>query len=285
MDHSFGSVWTREPRAAKSPTLSRAQIVRAAVELLDAEGSEALSMRRLGARLGAGATSIYWHVANKDQLLELVLDEVYGELVVPDLGEVGWRDAVFAFAYAMRQAIFRHPWVTSIIGTTPALGPNAMRLTDRMLTLFAEAGFQGLDRDYAVSTITSYVTGVTTPEISWQAMMTRAGAGPDEMDAAIRPAVEMVAADYPALLAYYAEYGAVDMSTKRALNFEFGLTCLVDGLAARLERGPDAPRPGLAPRPPSAARSGTAPHSETAARPGTGPRPGNAPADGDGAAV
>src|SRR5690348_10986222 len=66
------SVWTREKRPSKSPTLSRAQIVRAAMEILDTEGMDALSMRRLGSRLGAGATSIYWHVAHKDELLELV---------------------------------------------------------------------------------------------------------------------------------------------------------------------------------------------------------------------
>ncbi|GAA2908184.1 TetR/AcrR family transcriptional regulator C-terminal domain-containing protein [Streptosporangium fragile] len=244
MNQSFSSVWTREPRTAKSPTLSRGQIVRAAVELLDAEGLEALSMRRLGARLGSGATSIYWHVANKDEILELVLDEVYGELTVPDNGEATWREAAFSFAYAMRQAIFRHPWVTRVIGTTPALGPNAISLTERMLNLFARAGFQGLDRDYAVSTITSYVTGVTTPELSWKAVAAKTGIDSSELNAALLPTLEKVAADHPGLLAQYAEFNTLDTDTMRALNFDFGLTCIIDGLQARLDRGADGPPPG-----------------------------------------
>ena len=75
------SVWLRPTRERTGqPSLSREQIVRAAIELLDAEGAAGLSMRRLGTKLGSGATSLYWHVANKDELLELAVDEVLGEI-------------------------------------------------------------------------------------------------------------------------------------------------------------------------------------------------------------
>ena len=141
--------------------------MRAAVELLDAEGLNALSMRRLGAKLGSGATSIYWHVANKDELLELVLDEFYGEFKLLETQETtDWRHAATLFAYGMREALFRHPWAMPLVGTMPAVGPNAMRLMSRLNGTFARAGFQDFERDYAASTLLSYVAGITVPEIS-----------------------------------------------------------------------------------------------------------------------
>ncbi|MEU4404068.1 TetR/AcrR family transcriptional regulator [Streptosporangium sp. NPDC023963] len=236
MKEHLSSVWTRERRAAKSPTLGRAQIVRAAMELLDAEGLDALSMRRLGARLGSGTTSIYWHVANKDELLELVLDEVYGEFTVLSVQETTWRNAATSFAYGIRQALFRHPWVIGFIGTTPAIGPNAMRMMSGLVATFDHAGFRGLDQDYAASTLMAYVFGVTAPELSWRSMLDRTGLTSNELNASIQPTLEKAAADHPELAARYAEFRRMDVDTARALNFEFGLTCFLDGLEARLNR-------------------------------------------------
>ncbi|WP_329091508.1 MULTISPECIES: TetR/AcrR family transcriptional regulator [unclassified Streptosporangium] len=236
MKQHFSSVWTREQRTAKSPLLSRAQIVRAAMELLDAEGLDALSMRRLGTKLGSGTTSVYWHVANKNELLELVLDEVYGEFTVLDVQETTWRNAASSFAYGIRQALFKHPWVMSFIGTTPAIGPNAMRMMSRLVATFDHAGFRGLDQDHAASTLMAYVLGVTAPELSWRALREEAGLDSNELNAAIQPSLEKAAADYPDLVARYKEYRCMDVDTARALNFEFGLTCFLDGLEARLNR-------------------------------------------------
>ncbi|WP_436764453.1 TetR/AcrR family transcriptional regulator [Streptosporangium sp. V21-05] len=246
MKEHFSSVWTREQRAAKSPTLSRAQIVRAAMELLDAEGLDALSMRRLGARLGSGATSIYWHVANKDELLELVLDEVYGEFSVLDV-ETTWRNAASSFAYGIRQALFKHPWVISFIGTTPAIGPNAMRMMSGLVATFDRAGFRGPDQDYAASTLLAYVLGVTAPELSWRSMLEQTGLSSNELNASIQPVVEKAAAAHPELAARYAEFRHMDVDTSRALNFEFGLTCFLDGLEARLSRAASPPANRLPP--------------------------------------
>ncbi|WP_440071020.1 TetR/AcrR family transcriptional regulator [Streptosporangium sp. OZ121] len=241
MKEHFSSVWTREQRTAKSPTLSRAQIVRAAMELLDAEGLDALSMRRLGARLGSGTTSVYWHVANKDELLELVLDEVYGEFTVLNVQETTWRNAASSFAYGIRQALFRHPWVISFIGTTPAIGPNAMRMMSGLVATFDHAGFRGLDQDYAASTLMAYVLGITAPELSWRSMLDRTGLTSNELNESIQPMVEKAAADHPELAARYAEFRCMDVDTTRALNFDFGLTCLLDGLEARLNRAASPP--------------------------------------------
>ncbi|GAA2805787.1 hypothetical protein GCM10020219_091920 [Nonomuraea dietziae] len=145
----FASVWTREPRQGKAQGLTRDQIVRAAIEILDAEGLDALSMRKLGARLGAGATSLYWHVANKDELFELVYDEVWGEMSVPDPDSAGWRDTGWAFAHGMRKVILRHPWLAGLLGKLPAIGPNALRAAELLRKGLHQAGFRGLEEDYA----------------------------------------------------------------------------------------------------------------------------------------
>src|SRR5215470_1661045 len=88
----------RPPREEAGEPLTRARIVKAALDLIDEEGLDALSMRRLGSRLGAGATTLYWYVSSKDQLLDLAVDEIFGELSLDPLEGDGWRSQVEAVA-------------------------------------------------------------------------------------------------------------------------------------------------------------------------------------------
>ncbi|MEV0620230.1 TetR/AcrR family transcriptional regulator [Nonomuraea sp. NPDC050404] len=226
----FSSVWLREPRKATSPGRSREEIVRAALELLDEEGLGGLSMRKLGAKLSAGATSLYWYVANKDELLELVYDEVWGEMSVPDPDVVGWRDAISVLAHSMRQVILRHPWAGDLIGRLPALGPNAMWVANETRRTFKLAGFEGLDVDFAGSTLTGYVFGMTIPETAWN------GAGGNgEYDAdQMREMVRKTAAQYPDMVERI-NLDVYDNPTAiRELCFDFGLVSVLDGLERRL---------------------------------------------------
>ncbi|GAB3889203.1 TetR/AcrR family transcriptional regulator C-terminal domain-containing protein [Microbispora bryophytorum] len=230
----FSSVWTRERRGGREQGLSRDQIVRAAVELLDAEGLDALSMRKLGARLGAGATSLYWHVANKDELIELVMDEVYSTVVLPEAAD--WREAARVFAYGMRHAVFEHPWSASLIGVVPALGPNALTASDRLMGAFVRAGFEGIEVDYAMTAVVSYTLGATIPEVAFLSSLKASGKSMTELQATVDPIVMKMAADRPNLLARYRSYAdeGFDPLVARRLAFEFGLTALLDGLGARL---------------------------------------------------
>jgi hypothetical protein len=86
-------IWIRPVRQPQSqrPALAREQIVRAAVELADAEGMEAVTMRRLAKNLGVGAMSLYWHVPNKEDLLDLMLDAAFGEVELPERPAGNWR--------------------------------------------------------------------------------------------------------------------------------------------------------------------------------------------------
>ncbi|WP_214413141.1 TetR/AcrR family transcriptional regulator C-terminal domain-containing protein [Sphaerisporangium fuscum] len=233
----FTSVWARRPDPKRpsrdQPALSRDQIVRAAIELLDAEGMEALSMRKLGARLGAGATSLYWHVTSKDQLLELVLDEVYGEPGLHDPARSGWREAVSAFAHGLRQAILKHPWSVALIGTMPSIGPNAMAVSAMLMKAFQLAGFKdGLVRDYAMGAVMSYTLGATIPEASW--MNSIGEVETQEWMDSMHPQIEVAAADYPEMLARFEKYEKIDINVARELSFEFGLLALLDGLEGRI---------------------------------------------------
>src|SRR5688500_3128895 len=180
-EQSIPSVWARPRRRREH--LTRERIVAEAVQLLDADGIEALSMRSLGTRLNAGATSIYRHVANKDELIELVVDEVYGELEVPSAGtRSDWRTAATGAAHRLRAMALRHPWVASVLGQVGLshLGPNVMQMSDRMLAVFETAGFPAEETDQAMSTVIAYVIGMATTEAAYLSMIARSGSTEQE---------------------------------------------------------------------------------------------------------
>ena len=105
-------------------TLTRDQIVRTAVAILDAEGVDGLSMRRLGAELGSAATAVYWHVRSKDDLVVLAGDQVWDEIELPDVGALGWRAAAAALANGAHAMVGRHGWLVSTMSTHLIYGPG-----------------------------------------------------------------------------------------------------------------------------------------------------------------
>ncbi|HEX4818553.1 MAG TPA: TetR/AcrR family transcriptional regulator C-terminal domain-containing protein, partial [Nonomuraea sp.] len=117
-----------------------------------------------------------------------------------------------------------------LLGRLPALGPNALRITDRMRAMFASAGFRGMDVDFANATLTAYVFGMTTPEIAWKTSASSQGYDPDEM----RAAVAKAAADFPELSARITAERYQDPEVVRAAAFDFGLVSMLDGLERRL---------------------------------------------------
>jgi AcrR family transcriptional regulator len=238
------SVWTRPPRRSRrgQPPLSRDQIVSAAIELLDAEGLDGLSMRRLGDRLGAGATSSYWYVANKDELLELAVDEVMGELDIPDPAEAGWRTAARVWAQEYRTALLRHPWVIGLMGARPTIGPNAMRMGDRMIGALTAAGFTGAELAFAGELLSSHAVGSATLTAAMHKASARAGKNPNELVAELDPYLRGLQAEYPDYIALWYETKGIDMDKLQEDGFDFGLERLLDGLEMWLDRSRDAGR-------------------------------------------
>jgi AcrR family transcriptional regulator len=229
------SVWTRPDRRRTQPALNRQQIVAEAVRLLDAEGLDALSMRKLGTRLGAGATSLYWHVGSKEQLLELVADEVYGELEVPTVDEpAGWRAAATTCAHSLRAMIRRHPWLGALLGGIGLtyLGPNVMSASDRMLALFEAGGFTLPEADQATSTLGAYVIGTAISEAAWLTALARSGKTEQEWADQVLPAAQRAAQAYPKLRELYAmSADGSDPQLIREGSFEYGLERVLDGVA------------------------------------------------------
>ncbi|WP_345434538.1 TetR/AcrR family transcriptional regulator [Actinoallomurus vinaceus] len=231
------SVWTRPPRSrGAQPTLSRDQIVRAAIELLDEKGLDGLSMRRLGSRLAAGATSLYWYVATKDELLELVVDEIMGEIEVPEVEAADWRTAAAAIAHGMRGMILRHPWVTGLFGVRPNMGPNAMRMSDRVVGMLTAAGFTGVPVAYASSLLLSHAIGSATTEAAWRRSIAPSGKTADEVIDEMRPYIDEVAAQYPNYGAWWQENRTINVNEMQDDNFAFGVERLLDGLQSWLDR-------------------------------------------------
>jgi AcrR family transcriptional regulator len=229
------SVWARR-REPDQPALSRAAIVREAIAMLDAAGVDALSMRKLGARLNAGATSLYRHVATKDELMELAVDEVVAEITVPAAGGAGWRDAAAETARSFRATALRHPWVSSVLGQAGLayLGPNLMSLSERLAALFVTAGFP--DPSGAIDVVLSYVIGMSTTEAAWLTTVARSGQTEAEFIAALMPAAQQAAAGYDHLAEAYAAEPVLDPAVLRDTKFGNGLEVILDGLALRLSR-------------------------------------------------
>ncbi|MEV7549912.1 TetR/AcrR family transcriptional regulator C-terminal domain-containing protein [Amycolatopsis sp. NPDC089917] len=229
------SVWTRPPkRKREQPSLSRAQIVSAAVELLDADGIEALSMRKLGVRLGVAAPSMYTHVASKDELVELIVDEVYGEVAVPRSGP--WRPEATRFARDLRSMFLRHPWIGSLLGETGVayLGPNVLTMSETALALFEEAGFSLEDADLAWNTVMAFVVGRATSEAAWLTTLNRSGQSEQEWKDRLWPAAEQAVRDHPRLKELYTARRNQEPGETNDADFERGLGCVLDGLAAKL---------------------------------------------------
>ncbi|MEU4387524.1 TetR/AcrR family transcriptional regulator [Promicromonospora sp. NPDC023805] len=232
-----GSVWTRPGRPQREQ-LTREQIVAATIELLDAEGVGELSMRKLGTRLDAAATSLYRHVANKDELMELVVDDIYGELEIPVAGgPADWRAAATRAASDLRAMALRHPWIAPELGQAGLthVGPNTMRVSSELLALFEAAGFPAQEKDRAMGTLMAYVIGIATSEAAYLSLIARSGRTESEWVADQRPRFDEASQEHPRLREGGSAQQDVDPKKIRDDDFAYGLDRILDGLAARLD--------------------------------------------------
>ncbi|MEU4383667.1 TetR/AcrR family transcriptional regulator C-terminal domain-containing protein [Promicromonospora sp. NPDC023805] len=221
-------------------TLTRDQIVQAAIELLDTEGLEGLNMRALGRRLVSAATAVYWHVQNKDNLVLLATDRVWGELTLPDLDHVGWRAAAESMATDLYGMFVRHTWLVQVFAVHVVYGESKARHDDRSLAVFEAAGFTGARADQAAASVFTYVLGnAAGATASASLARSLAGGGPTaelQLQGAMDKARE-IAAQYPYLRARLDTHAASDYAASPERTFEFGLEALLDGLERRTASG------------------------------------------------
>jgi AcrR family transcriptional regulator len=169
-------VWLRDEPEPTRARLSREDIVRTAIQVLDREGLDTFSMRMMAAELGAAATSaLYWRIANKDDLLELVVDEIFADALVPPLERGDWRDQVTVVVQAAYHALWEHPWAARLLASHAGLGPNYHALTERVQGILDSAGFKGTHLDSAVSAIFHYLVGAAVTDSAWLSVVRRSG--------------------------------------------------------------------------------------------------------------
>jgi AcrR family transcriptional regulator len=215
------------------PALSRDQIVDTAIAILDEEGLEALSMRRLGQRLDAGATSLYWHIRNKDELLDLVLDRILGE-VVDEVGRPdGWRAWMTASAHALRSVLLRHRAVAPVMGERPTFGPNALVALEGLLTALRTDGFGDESALLASTTVVNWAAGFAVFEVRDPIGPTATEADRAAFIAEFHAfAGSLPVEQFPTTVALL-PLGA-DISSDR--QFDYGLEVLLDGIEVGEQR-------------------------------------------------
>jgi AcrR family transcriptional regulator len=234
------------PRRAAA--LSRDEIVRAALSVADAEGADAISMRRIARELNAGTMSLYWHVASKEELLDLMIDAVMGEQQVPEPSG-DWRADMGTLARSARSAFHQHLWVMDFMVGRPPAGPKALQNLERALGSLDGLGLGKATAMNIVLTLTTYALGAVMREVQ-EANGDRynqqrfAGVTDQEREAMTREFVARLHATgrYPHMTALIEAGVDPDAAHTRDARFEFGLDCLLDGIAARVPRpGAEAP--------------------------------------------
>ena len=145
--------------------LSRQRVVAEAIRLADREGVHGLSMRRLAGSLGAGAMSLYHYVANKEELLDAMVDVVFEEIALPP-EELDWQSAMRERAMSARQVLARHPWAIGLMESRTSPGPANLRHREAVTACLRRAGFTVLMATHTNWLLDSYVYGFALQETS-----------------------------------------------------------------------------------------------------------------------
>ena len=218
-----------DPSSQVRAPLSRERVMRAAVALADSSGIESLSMRKLGHDLGVEAMSLYNHVANKDDILDGIVDLVFSEIALPS-GEADWKPAMRKRAISAHEALLRHPWAPSLMQSRTRPGPATLRHHDSVLGSLRNAGFTLVMAAHAVSAIDGYVYGFALQQINLPLQSREQVA---EVGESI---LRQLAGEYPHLAEMITEH-AMKPGYDYAKEFEFGLDLILDGLE-RLRTSP-----------------------------------------------
>jgi AcrR family transcriptional regulator len=221
--------------------LSQADIVDAAVTIADAEGTEAVSMRRIAKDLQVGVMSLYWYIESKEDLHQLMLEAVQAEIeAAAPTGD--WRADLTGYARSTRAAMHRHPWAIDYIGAGPPAGPNDARNGDRLFGALDGLGLDITTTLWALMTVSTYVLGAALREIQeirWHqaAEETRSGMTEEEVAEAFAEFERRIRGSgrYPHLAKLFEADVDPDAPETRDERFEFGLSCVLDGIAARIK--------------------------------------------------
>lgn len=224
-----------QPRKGPKPGLTLNQIVTAGIALADAEGLEALSMRRLAKDLGAGTMSLYRYVPSKTELLNLMLDAVVGP--DPQQREAldgHWRAFLEVTAWGDRALYLKHPWVIQANWTRPVLGPNSVSEMELIMSGLQDLPLSDQEKMNVISSLDSFVMGSARQEILWQNAAAESGMTDDEFWGYQLPMLEKVMASgrFPVMAALSEDTFSADWDE----TFGFGLGLVLEGLEQQVNR-------------------------------------------------
>lgn len=210
--------------------LSRDRVLQAAIELADEGGIDSLSMRKLGQALGVEAMSLYNHVANKDDLLDGIIDLVLAEIELPSSQE-DWETSVWKSVISVHDALLRHRWACSLLMSFPRVRPMRIRYMEALLGCLREAGFSPAMTYHAYHALDSHILGFTLWELGH--VMPGTGTPIKTMDDIVRSVGRLLPTldihEYPYLLEH-AEQHLTDGPHKTPSEFDFVLRLILDGL-------------------------------------------------------
>jgi AcrR family transcriptional regulator len=241
-EHDHRPIWALPQPADRKPRYTREQIADAALRIADADGFDAVTMKRIAAELGAATMTLYYYVRNKTDIVALMQDAILADILVPD-GDLrgAWRDAITAIARRTRDVLMAHPWSLASLNDAQ-FGPNAMRHFEQSLAAVAGTGLPLPARFELIAAIDDYVSGNALHAVESLTRARAAEADPGMVAAAVAYGIaQLHAGDFPQLSAIYAESTLATEPpgppmTEAALTsqFERGLQALLDGLAARM---------------------------------------------------
>ncbi|MEE1800576.1 TetR/AcrR family transcriptional regulator [Streptomyces sp. JV176] len=222
------------PSRGPKPGLTLGRIVTTAVALADAEGLDAVSMRRLSTELGTGTMSLYRYIPGKTELIDLMLNHVQGETEDPPGGiGTGWRAAVEAMARAALALHQRHPWLLAVNQARPVLGPNAVRGLEKTLSRLQDMGLSDPERVSVIIMVEGYVIGTARTQVHAIEAEKMSGTTDEEFWKAQEPFLSraMTSGVYPVMAGLSEESFGSEFD-----HFEFGLQRLLDGLEVLVEQ-------------------------------------------------
>ncbi|GAA3398810.1 TetR/AcrR family transcriptional regulator [Cryptosporangium minutisporangium] len=228
----------KAPRGPR-PTLSVDRVIAVGIALADAEGLDAVTMRRVATELAVAPMTLYTYVPGKAELLDLMLDAAYAEMTRTTPAEDGWRAAVAAIAHDNRALYERHPWVATVATSRPPLGPGLMAKYEYELAAFEGLDLDDVTRDAALTFVLGFVETCARAAADVRAAKYESALSDGEWWAANQPLLDQVfdVERYPLAARVGAAAGAAhDAAYSPGHAYEFGLARVLDGLAALVER-------------------------------------------------
>lgn len=234
------SIWMRPERTERSgpgrrPGYSREQVTRVAIQVADAEGLEAATMRRIACEMGTGAMSLYRYVPSRDDLVDLMIDAVLGEMELPERPSGDWRADLSLVAHEARATGLRHPWQVALASRRPSFGPQQLRVYEFALGALDGFGLEIDEITSLVAMVNDYTHSAVRREIGWSEEARRTGMDTGRwMREYVGPYVAQVveSGKYPMFNRSVLEARVPHMPPEA--GFQHGLDRVLNGVAAAL---------------------------------------------------